>query len=369
MDPMHSEQAALWETIRENPHDDAPRLIYSDWLEEHDDPARAEFIRRQIADERALAEGRRDESSRQNRARANQLLRSHRHRWWTPLHQFLDRTEFQRGFPSPKFDSRHFRSLIQLTRYYHDVIPEWRLTMESGVNRLLEYATHSCFRMAVALELLSDIPNPAILAPYLNAPNLLNIWSLSLSMERIRTGHLEVLVDSPLPGQLREFAITRPSAINFSHLRTALRGREFTHLHSLELIEQQVTDEVLWKIDEVLPLRRFRRLNLRRNLIGPDGINCLFAGAGESRLQSLTLSENQLDDRAAILLANSPALAGLRHLDLEHNRIGHEGIRAILESRHLHESTELIVSHNPGDDDRLLAERFRQWMERMAGED
>ena len=259
--------------------------------------------------------------------------------------------------------------MIQLTRYYHDVIPEWRLTMESGVNRLLEYATHSCFRMAVALELLSDIPNPAILAPYLNAPNLLNIWSLSLSMERIRTGHLEVLVDSPLPGQLREFAITRPSAINFSHLRTALRGREFTHLHSLELIEQQVTDEVLWKIDEVLPLRRFRRLNLRRNLIGPDGINCLFAGAGESRLQSLTLSENQLDDRAAILLANSPALAGLRHLDLEHNRIGHEGIRAILESRHLHESTELIVSHNPGDDDRLLAERFRQWMERMAGED
>lgn len=365
---MHSEQAALWETIRENPHDDAPRLIYSDWLEEHDDPARAEFIRRQIADERALAEGRRDESFRQNRARANQLLRSHRERWWTPLHQFLDRTEFRRGFPSPKFDSRHFRSLIQLTRHYHDVIPEWRLTMESGVNRLLEYATHSCFRMAVALELLSDIPNPAILAPYLNAPNLLNIWSLSLGMERIRTGHLEVLVDSPLPGQLREFAITRPSSINFSHLRSALRGREFPHLHSLELIGQQITDDVLEKMDEVLPLRRFRRLNLRRNLIGPGGIDCLMAVAGESRLHSLTLSENQLDDEMAFQLADSPALVGLRHLDLEHNRIGHEGIRAILESPHFHDSTELFVSGNPGDDDQLLAERFRQWMERMAEE-
>lgn len=365
---MHSEQAALWETIRENPHDDAPRLIYSDWMEEHDDPERAEFIRRQIADERSLAEGSRDEAFRRNRARANQLFQTNRHRWWTPLHQFLDHTEFRRGFPSPNFDSRHFRSLIQLTRYYQAVVPEWRLTLESGATRLIEYAARSFFRLAVALELLSDIPNPATLGPYLNAPNLLNIWSLSLGMERIRTGHLEVLVDSPLPGQLREFAITRPSAINFSHLRTALRGREFPHLHSLDLIEQQITDEVLWKIDEVLALKRFRRLNLRRNLIGPDGLTCLLAGAGESRLQSLTLSENQIDDKAAVQLADSPALAGLRYLDLRDNRIGPDGIRAILESHHLHESTELLVSGNPGDDDPLMAERFRQWQERMAEE-
>src|SRR5262245_18950992 len=32
-------------TICENPDDDAPRLVYADWLDENGDPARAEFIR------------------------------------------------------------------------------------------------------------------------------------------------------------------------------------------------------------------------------------------------------------------------------------------------------------------------------------
>jgi uncharacterized protein (TIGR02996 family) len=31
--------------ICQNPSDDAPRLIYADWLDDHNDPARAEFIR------------------------------------------------------------------------------------------------------------------------------------------------------------------------------------------------------------------------------------------------------------------------------------------------------------------------------------
>jgi uncharacterized protein (TIGR02996 family) len=33
------------ESIRDNLDDDGVRLIYADWLEEHGDPARAEFIR------------------------------------------------------------------------------------------------------------------------------------------------------------------------------------------------------------------------------------------------------------------------------------------------------------------------------------
>src|SRR5262252_3159682 len=33
--------------IIERPDDDVPRLVYADWLDEHGDPARAEFIRLQ----------------------------------------------------------------------------------------------------------------------------------------------------------------------------------------------------------------------------------------------------------------------------------------------------------------------------------
>src|SRR3954447_18033797 len=36
---------ALLAAIRAAPDDDAPRLIYADWLDEHGQPERAEFIR------------------------------------------------------------------------------------------------------------------------------------------------------------------------------------------------------------------------------------------------------------------------------------------------------------------------------------
>src|SRR5262245_38829145 len=40
-----SDCAALLAAIREAPDDDAPRLVYADWLDEHGQPERAEFIR------------------------------------------------------------------------------------------------------------------------------------------------------------------------------------------------------------------------------------------------------------------------------------------------------------------------------------
>jgi uncharacterized protein (TIGR02996 family) len=40
-----SEREALLRAICENPDDDTPRLVFADWLQEHGDESRAEFIR------------------------------------------------------------------------------------------------------------------------------------------------------------------------------------------------------------------------------------------------------------------------------------------------------------------------------------
>ena len=48
-------RAAFINAIREAPCDDAPRLIYADWLEENADPARAEFIRLQCEESQRFA--------------------------------------------------------------------------------------------------------------------------------------------------------------------------------------------------------------------------------------------------------------------------------------------------------------------------
>lgn len=40
---------ALLRAIGENPEEDTPRLMYADWLDENDEPERADFVRNQIA--------------------------------------------------------------------------------------------------------------------------------------------------------------------------------------------------------------------------------------------------------------------------------------------------------------------------------
>jgi len=40
-----TDERALLAAIWEDPHDDTLRLVYADWLEDHDQNARAEFIR------------------------------------------------------------------------------------------------------------------------------------------------------------------------------------------------------------------------------------------------------------------------------------------------------------------------------------
>ena len=48
-----NEQDALLDAIFADPADDTPRRAYADWLDEHDEGVYAEFVRVQIARERA----------------------------------------------------------------------------------------------------------------------------------------------------------------------------------------------------------------------------------------------------------------------------------------------------------------------------
>src|SRR5213592_2553115 len=43
-----SDRDALLEAVFARPADDAPRLVYADWLDEHGEPAQAAFIRAQV---------------------------------------------------------------------------------------------------------------------------------------------------------------------------------------------------------------------------------------------------------------------------------------------------------------------------------
>jgi uncharacterized protein (TIGR02996 family) len=91
-----TEEGAFLTAICERPDDDAPRLIFADWLEERGDP-RGEFIRVQCALSR-MDQG--DKRRLELNTREKDLVQIHREEWETPLRALGAREiTFRRGFP------------------------------------------------------------------------------------------------------------------------------------------------------------------------------------------------------------------------------------------------------------------------------
>src|SRR5262245_2518774 len=74
--------AAILREICENPDDDAPRLVYADWLDEHGQPDRAELIRVQC-EEAPLAHD--DPRAAKLEKRAMAILDEHSSEWVSKL--------------------------------------------------------------------------------------------------------------------------------------------------------------------------------------------------------------------------------------------------------------------------------------------
>jgi uncharacterized protein (TIGR02996 family) len=86
---------AFQQAILESPDDDTPRLVYADYLDEHGNPDRAEFIRAQVA----LASVPPDDPRREQlQDRERKLLAVHREEWLGPLRPLLSGWAFRRGF-------------------------------------------------------------------------------------------------------------------------------------------------------------------------------------------------------------------------------------------------------------------------------
>jgi len=101
----------LYQAIVANVEDDTPRLVFADWLDEHDQPDWAEFIRVQCR-LAAIDEAETEVPALQRRER--ELLTRHHETWLASLSRYRGMSYrsvsieqvFQRGFPmSSRFQS------------------------------------------------------------------------------------------------------------------------------------------------------------------------------------------------------------------------------------------------------------------------
>jgi uncharacterized protein (TIGR02996 family) len=325
------------EDIIAHPDDDTPRLIFSDWLEEQGDSARAEFIRVQL--ERASLP---EWDARQVRLRLRErvLIEEHGPKWKEELPGIEGITweEFRRGFVA----TATFASFAALGA---NASACWAAAP-------LEAASVRWPRRDESSETIPPIPGLRELsmiglvvdrrevgrladAPLLATVRALNIRNCNLGGERFRR-----LVASPHLGNLTALRVPCNS-IGSRAVSALFDAVSLTSLAELDLSEsgsygrsqrygRYREDPVMEAADLAALARwpgmaRLRALTLSGNDTGRRGLRALLRSPHAAGLKALTLRANGLDGQAMQEFGAARAELQLDVLDLGENLLGDVG--------------------------------------------
>jgi uncharacterized protein (TIGR02996 family) len=370
---------AMLQAIAAEPDDDDLRLIHADWLEDHGEPERAEFIRVQC--ERArLPDGHPGQRKLLQKERA--LLQNHGLKWrgWIAFMGF-DHL-FRRGFLEEVTLSAEI--FVEQVQPLAD-IPTLRLVGLRDIRGNLDLVRKIAGLPALQrLHGLRFEPIDPVLRfmtpePGFTAGAGLTAEGLEILLWSPNVGHLETL---ELPGN------------DLDNRACDLLGAA-THLRSLQALvlraNRDIREAGMESLARARHLAGLRRLDLSRTRLGPDGIRALahaqyLTGLTEldlsepwarlltadvvelmehfpfpnltalklnevniqrtaceaiarcknlGKLQVLELNGNRVGDRGAEALARSPQLANLKVLRLRRNDITAEGTEALAGSKYL----------------------------------
>ncbi|MCI0463541.1 MAG: TIGR02996 domain-containing protein [Gemmataceae bacterium] len=289
---------ALLRAVCDEPEDDSPRLVYADWLEEHDQPERAEFIRVQLELANLPAGHRR----RKLEARQQGLLEEHRDEWVKPLEPVAltdyadDPYEFRRGFvEGMDLDGEEFveqaAEVFRLTPLRVGRFPDQEQYEELAACPYLARFRELDFTRAG----LSDNFGPAVLirSKYLKNLEILRLCGHDDNCHLDLAG-LKALVQARHLGRVRELDLTHNwfGDEGVSVLTRATRLPALTHLslRRVSMTDGGVCDLARWSLT-----RQLRHLDLVSNHIGEDGeagVQALLESPAFADLESLDLSGN-----------------------------------------------------------------------------
>jgi uncharacterized protein (TIGR02996 family) len=308
---MTPQERGLLAEIAASPDDDAPRLVYADWLEERGDLVPAAFLQYQVAAARSVAvrkalEDRTRTSTPPAPAAVAQVRqeREHRRKIW-----------LERGGGDHQRCLRGLvESLLGRELPADAVVGEEAADPDAGgLNCVAEWSSgHTRCRFLrgflVKLNISAD--------DFLGSPGLITLSPvLSEVTFRAATGLLAALAASPL--------LTPAAAVRFE-------GEPF----SAAEVRSWLTSPYLGGL---------RRLQLP---VDAEGAAALAAAPEVSALEELTL-RGPIGDAGAAALAASNHLSALKKLDLEGTGVGDAGAAALAASRGLGGVEDLNLGGNP----------------------
>ena len=344
---------AFVRSILDAPDDDAPRLVYADWLDEHGEADRAEFIRLQI---RAAHAGPGDPEAGALRQRAEDLRRAHHVEWLNHLPQFegVHWESFERGFISAvRFDHpdlffEHAADVfaaapvqvVQFHQAYHT-----HATRLAGVRDLRRVRT---------LDFLdgNKVANIGVEA-LMGSRHLANLTGLILGRNSLGSAGVRSIAMSGYVRGLRRLRLDQNDLYD-DGLRYVAESRALAGLEQLDLDRTRTGDDGVKALARSPHVRKLRQLFLSNNLITDQGVEALAASAAVANLRDLYLSRNAISDRGIAALAGSPYLARLERLHVRENQISDEGALVLAQSPYLDRLGELAIGEN-----RLVSDQAR----------
>jgi uncharacterized protein (TIGR02996 family) len=347
------ERAALLRAIIDEPDEDAHRLVFADWLDEHDEADQAEFVRLQVRLHamRPWQDGY-DDLKRRERA----LLQRHADAWLGPVRPWLLR-KFQ---PRDLDDHAIFRrglvetALVEPERFLVDPDGLFDAAPITGavfwippavLSRVLDWPALARLRRLRFLSSDSRVCAPADRNIRLSAgdyrriagcPRLEGLRELELTSQRIGADEVAALVGSPRLGNVETLNLAHSclDGDGFDAIGSGMALPALRHLH----VNNNYDSGRLGSWRSRPWLRRLRTLDLGYCGLSADETADVLASSHWPELESLSLAmltEPCTLDALACAFEGMPRLA---RLDLEHRRFANlpralEGVRfAALES-------------------------------------
>jgi uncharacterized protein (TIGR02996 family) len=354
---MHPEADAFLDAIFDHPDDDTPRLVYADWLQEHGQDDRAEFIRVQCA--AARMPGGDKERLKKEKAAAR-LFKAHKEEWFGPLWKKFSSTKpavshcrIDRGFiTSLRGDVRDVVALADRIAKFAPCLHAVEVThVRADLAPLL---AEQFLRTAAKVRL--ETLHPASFAVLKKHPDWGQFDTLDLGFEfDSATETLAGLADAPLVRAARrldlqygyfidpdsaeaiEAAAQEPSMREMRRLKIPhLRG---FGIHGIDA--DSAAAITAWP-----PFKKLDWLNFSICNIEDEAAVTMLTARLLPELTRLTLNENDLHTPTAEAVASSPKLSKLTELDLSWNNLRDPDAKILADSTTLPPTLRLDVSFN-----------------------
>ncbi len=403
--PFSEDEKALLRRCLETPWDDAPLLVYADWVEEHGEEERADFIRKQVRTGETVFWGEAPKEVREwgKKVFSTPKGRGHFYRglpsrfyldnlgntpnrlkkaleklswdWCCEMAYVCGDAEYNKVF----FSDARIQQLIKLDIFANDVSDEGdenSLEVENPIPYLVEspYLTN-------LIRLSFDAPvSNAGMKQLAGAENLQNLISLVFESTTFNKSTMRILTQGESLGNLTDLnigdevkleALRELATSQFAKQLTTLclgyaavtskgaeviaKAKNFQNLRKLDVSGHTVGDAGTKHLATSPYLKELRWLNLRLSELGKNGVSLLGNSRTFSKLEYLDLSWNFFRDGGAIALTKSKHLESLKDLNLTECEIGTKGMLALVNSEFIGRLEVLRIGGNEFDSEIIKA--------------